>query len=430
MKVKNKSTVILLLLIAIVLTAMMLIGLTGCQSSEKAQTGTEGATTPEKVTITTLNGNKEQTQIEVPYSPERIAILDLASLDIIDSIGMGDRVVGMADTSIDYLSSYSDNKNIANLGTIKEADIEAVMACEPDIIFIGGRLLASYDALSEIAPVVYLATDTEIGLVESVTKNATTIASIFGLEDEIVDKTKAFSNRISALQAISKDKTALVGMTTSGSFNLLGNDGRCSIIGVEIQFDNLTASAQTGSSAHGNESSFEVVVAENPDYIFVMDRDAAIGTNGAQLAKEIVENELVKTTTAYKEGHIVYLANPNVWYTAEGGIKALDRVCQVNCVREQANELEYVDESQKSDAEESANSSSGSTGGKPVRNPEREKPKWEDTITNRMLHWSYTPEQKEEVKKALAAGVPKATILTYFYPEVTVEKMSSYRNKH
>ena len=36
-------------------------------------------------------------------------------------------------------------------------------------------------------------------------------------------------------------------------------------------------------------------------------------------------------------------------------------------------------------------------------------------------------EQKEEVKKALAAGVPKATILTYFYQEVTVERMSSYR---
>ena len=29
----------------------------------------------------------------------------------------------------------------------------------------------------------------------------------------------------------------------------------------------------------------------------------------------------------------------------------------------------------------------------------------------------------------LAAGVPKATILTYFYPEVTVEKMSAYRKK-
>ena len=39
-------------------------------------------------------------------------------------------------------------------------------------------------------------------------------------------------------------------------------------------------------------------------------------------------------------------------------------------------------------------------------------------------------EQKEEVKKALAAGVPKTTILTYFYPEVSVERMSSYRKKH
>ena len=98
--------------------------------------------------------------------------------------------------------------------------------------------------------------------------------------------------------------------------------------------------------------------------------------------------------------------------------------------REQENELEYVDESQKSDDAESANAFSGSAGAKPVRKPEREKPKWEDTIKNRMLHWSYTPEQKEEVKKALAAGAPKATILTYFYPEVSVERVSLYRKKH
>ena len=32
--------------------------------------------------------------------------------------------------------------------------------------------------------------------------------------------------------------------------------------------------------------------------------------------------------------------------------------------------------------------------------------------------------------QALAAGAPKATILTYFYPEVSVERMSSYRKKH
>ena len=36
---------------------------------------------------------------------------------------------------------------------------------------------------------------------------------------------------------------------------------------------------------------------------------------------------------------------------------------------------------------------------------------------------------EEEVKMALAAGIPRATMLTYFYPEVTVERMSSYRKK-
>lgn len=78
------------------------------------------------------------------------------------------------------------------------------------------------------------------------------------------------------------------------------------------------------TSTHGNEASFEFIVEKNPDYIFVMDRDAAIGTDGAQLAQEIMENELVMGTDAYKNGHLVYLAHPAVWYTAEGGITALD----------------------------------------------------------------------------------------------------------
>ena len=82
------------------------------------------------------------------------------------------------------------------------------------------------------------------------------------------------------------------------------------------------------TSTHGNEASFEFVVERDPQYIFVMDRDAAINAEGAQLAQEIVENELVKGTGAYKNGNIVYLENPAVWYTAEGGINALDIMLQ------------------------------------------------------------------------------------------------------
>ncbi len=192
------------------------------------------------------------------------------------------------------------------------------------MIFISGRLASSYDALSEIAPVVYLSTDTEIGVVESVRKNASTIASLFGLEEKVEELMAGFDARIAALQEAAAGKTAIVGMCTSGSFNVLGNDGRCSIIGVEVGFENIGVDAQIDTSTHGNEASFEFIVDKDPDYIFVMDRDAAIGTDGAKLAQEIMENELVMGTRAYQEGHIVYLAHPAVWYTAEGGITALD----------------------------------------------------------------------------------------------------------
>lgn len=352
---------------AFILAAVMVMSLTACGNNSTKETKSEETSTevskdteqPQTITITSLNANKEMAELEVPYDPQRIAILDMACLDIIDNLGMGDRVVGSASTSLDYLQSYVTDENITNLGTIKEADMEAVMECEPDIIFIGGRLSASYEALSEIAPVVYVATDTEKGLIESVTDNAKIIASIFGLEDKVNEKTADFTARIEVLQEVAEGKTALVGMTTSGSFNLLGNDGRCSIIGGEIGFENLAAdtaseshgsgsgrssgdgkdgsseestsgsggnsvnSNQGSTSTHGNEASFETVVSLNPNYIFVMDRDSAIGTEGAQLAKEILENELVMQTDAYKNGNIVYLEHPAVWYTAEGGITAL-----------------------------------------------------------------------------------------------------------
>ena len=298
------------------------------ETAEAVSTDSAAEEKPETITIQCLNASGEEADLEVPYDPERIAILDMACLDILDSLGVGDRVVGSASTSLEYLQNYVNDENIANLGTIKEADLEAVMACEPDVIFIGGRLSSSYDALSEIAPVVYLATDTEAGVVESVRNNASTIASMFGLDEKVDALMADFDERIQTLADFAEGKTAIVGMCTSGSFNVLGNDGRCSLIGVEVGFDNIGVDADVDTSTHGNEASFEFIVDKNPDYIFVMDRDAAIGTDGAQLAQDIMENELVQSTDAYRNGNLIYLEHPAVWYTAEGGIQALDVMLQ------------------------------------------------------------------------------------------------------
>ena len=196
-------------------------------SAQTTQTpdGSAAAEAPETITIPSLNANKEEIELEVPADPQRLSVLDMASLDILDQLGLGGRVVGSASTSLDYLQDYVTDDSIANLGTIKEADLEAVMACE-------------------------------------------------------------------------------------------------------LGFENIGVDAEIDTSSHGNEASFELIVDKNPDYIFVMDRDAAIGTAGAQLAKEIVENELIMGTDAYRNGNIVYLVHPAVWYTAEGGIHALDLMLQ------------------------------------------------------------------------------------------------------
>ncbi|WP_373127068.1 siderophore ABC transporter substrate-binding protein [Dielma fastidiosa] len=292
--------------------------LSGCAQESKQEDGKNERAT---ISVTTLNGNQESVELEVPYDPQRIAILDMAVLDMLDNWGLGNRVVGMPKSSkIDYLLAYNDNADIADLGTLKEVDMEALMASEPDIIFIGGRLSAQYDALSKIAPVVYTAVDNSKGLIQSVKDNAQMIASIFGKEALALEQTEAFDARIDVLKKAAAGKSAIIGMVTSSNFNTLGNGSRCSLIGNEIGFTNLADDVDT---THGNESSFELLVDKNPDYIFVLDRDSAINAEGAKLAQEVMNNELVQQTAAYQNDHIVYLT-PTVWYLAEGGISALD----------------------------------------------------------------------------------------------------------
>lgn len=279
---------------------------------------------PESITLTTRNGAGETVEVEFPYDPQRLAVMDLAALDILDNVGYADRIVGVSKgSSIDYLQSYLTDDSLLNLGTVKEADLEAVMESEPDVIFIGGRMSSMYDDLAKIAPVYIVYTDTTAGVVESTAMNGKNIASLFGAEDSVQSLVDEYAARIEALQAAAADKTAIVGMVNAGGFSLLGNDGRCSIIGKEIGFENVGVDANVDTSAHGNEASFEFVLDKNPDYIFAMDRDAAIGTEGAQLAAEVLDNELVNKTTAAQDGHVVVLEHSNVWYTAEGGITAL-----------------------------------------------------------------------------------------------------------
>lgn len=309
----------------LVLAGAMVLVAAGCGKRENADVQSEsvaaetvGAGNQETITVVHSMGTTN-----VPYEPQRIAALDLAALDILDSLGLGDKVVGIPKkSSVSYLTSYIDNSGIVNLGSVKEVDMEALNSLEPDLIIIGGRLASEYENISKIAPTIGVQIDHEEGYLNSARKNVENIASLYGKESEAERIFADFEVRVQSLNAAAEGKTSITGLVTSGSMSTLGNGSRCSLITNEVGFENAAADV---NATHGDTASFELLLDKNPDYIFVLDRDTAINSEGAKVAKEVMDNEIVHKTDAYQNDRIVYLT-PDVWYLSEGGIQATDRM--------------------------------------------------------------------------------------------------------
>lgn len=322
-------------ILTLMMVFAMVLSMAGCSNVSPSDTATTSSPSteakPETVTVQSLNANKETVDIEVPFDPQRIAILDMPALDIIDVLGVGDRIVGSAKVTIEYLTDYNpddSNGEIINLGTVKTADLEKVAACEPDIIFIGGRLASVYNDLEAIAPVVYLAVDYEKGVVESTKSNAQTIAKIFGKEKEVDALFADFQPRIDALNEVLNGKDTVLGMYNSNALGLMGTASQLNIIANELGANNLSDTVgETEKATHGEEASWETIITLNPEYMFILDRSTATGSadEGVLGAREVIENDLIKELDVYKNGKIVYfIEHANVWYTSTGGVQALD----------------------------------------------------------------------------------------------------------
>lgn len=96
--------------------------------------------------------------------------------------------------------------------------------------------------------------------------------------------------------------------------------------------------------------------------------------------------------------------------------------------REQDNELMYVQEEEQDNelAQETAEPERAAEKGDKPEAVER-RIEGEDTIMNRMAKWKYSKEQKDELHRMIALGMPTKTILAVFYPETDVIKMREIR---
>ena len=326
-------------LLTLMFVAGLSLSLGACSSTEsegQAEGTTEGTTedkeeeaTTQTITVTDAEGNP--IDVEFPANPERIVALNWQTVDFLDAVGMGDKIVGMvtSESAPAHLQKYVDNEDIVKVGGMKDIDMEAVMSLQPDVIFSSDRTEKKYEEFSKIAPTMAAYVDYSKGFMEGYKELAAKHGDMFNVEGEVDETIASYEERIANIAEFAEGKTALLGIF-AGGLNTLGNEGRASVVVNEMGFENLAGGEDVN---HGNVSSYEAWLEMNPDYMFVLDKDTAVGTEAVAAKEQMEENNpVIAETDAYKNGNIIYLEPGAAWYVADGGIGSLDFM--IECVEE------------------------------------------------------------------------------------------------
>lgn len=164
-----------------------------------------------------------------------------------------------------------------------------------------------------------------------------------------------------------------------------------------------------------NESRREQEEEDEEPYVHQIDADShLIGPPFEILSQKAVEHYM----KLQKKGENIYIDTLTYdEFMLLGDLEMIRRFTELEEESEKAklnrmqdNELEYVQEQTEAEHKEKEDKTKDSD--------------WEDNIANRMIHWSYTAEQKMVLTNAMEAKIPKAVILSFFYPENSAEEMS------
>ncbi|WP_455811327.1 siderophore ABC transporter substrate-binding protein [Pseudomonas graminis] len=254
----------------------------------------------------------------VPQHPQRVVILSPATLDIADALGINP--IGVPQTSANYpqhLAKYS-GKEYLNAGTLFEPNFEALSNAKPDLILAGARAHDAYGKLSEIAPTLALDLDPK-HFVQSLTERTEQLGAIFGKEEKAQQVIAAFNAQIADVRKESATAgSAMMLMINGGKISAHSPGSRFGFIYDVLGFKPATAFPETGK--HGNAVSPEFIMEANPDWLFVLDRDSAIGRKEGASAQQVLDNPLVRKTNAWKKQQVVYLDSGSLYIA--GGIQS------------------------------------------------------------------------------------------------------------
>lgn len=253
---------------------------------------------------------------DVTPNPKKVLVLDIAVLDTLDDLGI--KVTGVPSWKLPANLAKYESKDYLKLGSVFEPNYEAINAAAPDLILISGRTHDKYDKLAQIAPTVDLSTDFT-HYYASVENNARLLGNIFGKQKEVEARITHLEKSIAELHKQGeKAGSALIILTTGGKMSAYGAGSRFGAIYSSFGFK--PADPTLKPAIHGQSISNEYLLKTNPDWLFVVDRDVAIGNTQAKSAKQLLDNPLVAQTKAWKQKHVVYL-NPTLQYVTSGSLR-------------------------------------------------------------------------------------------------------------
>jgi iron complex transport system substrate-binding protein len=263
----------------------------------------------QQVTVSHVQG---ETTVDV--APEKVFSYDFASIDTLHSLGVDvDGAPPLAGDAPEWLPA-----DLINIGTLFEPDYEVVNAEQPDLVIVAARSAAAYPELSGMAPTI----DLTFGgtFIDDLARNTRTLGTIFGKEAEAEAALAEIQAKVDALrQRVAERGDGLVLMVSGGSLSVLAPVGATGGRG-QLLYQTLgltPALPDVQAATHGEPVSFEFLLEHDPAWLFVIDRDAAIGTEGAQPAAQVLDNEIMHRTAAWQQEQIVYL-DPFNWYIITG----------------------------------------------------------------------------------------------------------------
>lgn len=268
----------------------------------------------DQVEVNTANG-----KASVVVEPKNLIVFDIGAVDNLNALGV--QPAGVVNKMyVDYLDGVQSEADV--IGTLFEPDFEAINALEPELIIVGGRSSKQAKPLSELAPTIDM-TPSSSEVSATLLAHLEAYGKVFNKQKEAAQLTSNYNKLLEQVKASVKDKgKALFVLTNGPKVSVFGPGSRFGWFHDELKIE--PAMAEVAVASHGEAVSFEYIQKANPDWLLVMDRATAIGSD-AENARQVLDNELVASTTAWKKGQVIYL-DPAATYIAQGGYQATMRI--------------------------------------------------------------------------------------------------------